>query len=430
MTWSTGLVAIPLRSRNRRRFSLSTERKGFILRSSLRAAAALGVTNLSFLESADRVNEEVARTARAAPVSVLFVIPSLGAGGAERVVVTLLNHLDRTQVRPTLAVITGEGAAYRQDVPEDVDVIDMNCSRVRYAMPRLARLIWRMRPDVVFSTLGHLNLAIGAMRPVLPRDVTYVARETIVVSENVGERRAPLLLRFAYRYLYRGFDKIVCQSAAMRADLQEAFAIPSDKLVTIHNPVDVVRIVGLSARPKPGGESNDANAVELVACGRLEYQKGFDIALHALKLVSDPRIRLTIVGEGSQRQTLMRLAQDLGLGARVEWVGQQRNPYAFIARAAAFLHSSRYEGFPNAVLEALTCGTPVIATPALGDLCETVSGLPECAMAAKAEPEALAGAIRQWLSSARRRFDGPSAVSAYHAGRIAKTYAAVLTGVG
>ena len=87
---------------------------------------------------------------------LLFLIPSLRGGGAERVIVTLLRHMNRSLFRLGLAVVDMREAVYRDDVPEDVEFIDLGCTRVRYALPKIMRLIWRRRPDVVFSTLGHL----------------------------------------------------------------------------------------------------------------------------------------------------------------------------------------------------------------------------------------------------------------------------------
>src|SRR5689334_13406340 len=124
---------------------------------------------------------------------LLFLIPSLRGGGAERVIVTLLRHLDRAKVCLALAVVDTRDAVYRGDVPEDVEFIDLRCTRVRYALPKILYLIWRRRPDVVFSTLGHLNLALAMLRPLLPGGVRYIGREACIVSANLGGYALPRL---------------------------------------------------------------------------------------------------------------------------------------------------------------------------------------------------------------------------------------------
>jgi len=83
---------------------------------------------------------------------ILFLIPTLTGGGAERVIVTLLRYLDRSKFKLALAIVDTHGAVFKDDVPEDVEFIDLKYSRVRYATPKIMRLIWRTRPDVVFST--------------------------------------------------------------------------------------------------------------------------------------------------------------------------------------------------------------------------------------------------------------------------------------
>ena len=129
----------------------------------------------------------------AAKRRVLFLIPTLTGGGAERVVVTLLQHLDRDRFDLALAVVDTRHAAFRDQVPSDVEFIDLGCRRVRHALPKLIRLLWRRRPDVVLSTLGHLNLALAIVRPMLPAGVRYLARETTVVSMGILEYSRPQL---------------------------------------------------------------------------------------------------------------------------------------------------------------------------------------------------------------------------------------------
>ena len=124
---------------------------------------------------------------------VLFIIPTLRAGGAERVVVTLLQHLDRTHFDLTLAVVDMRHAVFLDDIPTEVRLIDLGCRRVLYALPKIITLIWRLRPQVVFSTLGHLNLALAICRWALPQRSRYIARETSIVSENIRQEKHPKL---------------------------------------------------------------------------------------------------------------------------------------------------------------------------------------------------------------------------------------------
>jgi len=355
---------------------------------------------------------------------VLFLIPTLTGGGAERVIVTILQHLDRTRFQASLAVVDMRNAAFRADVPADVELIDLGAARVRYALPAIVRLIWRRRPDVVFSTLSHLNLALAIVRPLLPRGPRSIARESCVVSENLAGARFPRLWGWLYRRFYRRHDLVVCQSDDMFQDLVRTYGFPADQAITIHNPVDALRIQSKSQLAVDQPVVQGGRTV-LVAAGRLDPQKGFDLLVEAIALLGDPSVEVFVLGEGQQLAQLTALADAKSVSGQVHFVGFQANPYAWIGRADAFVLSSRFEGFPNVVLEALACGTPVIATPAPGGVRELLAQRPECVIAEAISAEALAAAIRFWLASARLKVPA-DAIGPYEAKRIVGRYEQVL----
>jgi glycosyltransferase involved in cell wall biosynthesis len=360
---------------------------------------------------------------------VLFLIPTMAGGGAERVILTLLRHLDRLRFSLTLAVVDTHKGVFMDDLPDDVELIDLGCSRVRYALPKIVRLIWQRRPDVVFSTLGHLNLALSIMRPLLPDEVRYVARETVVVSKNMGGNWWSPLKSWAYRRFYGRFDTVVCQSADMQADLVANFGFPQEKAVVIHNPVDPERIHRLAAEPGVTGfeamDRSDLASLSLVAVGRLVPQKGFDLLIEALALCSNPHLRLIILGEGPLRGDLEQLARNKGVAQQVRFAGFQKNPYPFLAQADAFVLSSRFEGCPNVLLEALACGTPVIATPAPGGVKEILERVAGCVVADSITAEGLAQAIRG-MPCGRRLW--PEVVAPYAVKKIVDRYEQELIG--
>ena len=358
---------------------------------------------------------------------MLFLIPRLAGGGSERVITTLLQHFDRSQFMLTLAVVDTRQAVFRPDVPPDVEFIDLKCTRVARALPNIIRLIRQRRPDVVFSTLSHLNIALALMRFVLPKGVRFIARESTIASRNIDCLRWPWLWRWAYRRFYPAFDMLICQSMYMLVDLVDQFGYPSGKAIVINNPVDITRIRRLAnIEPANGnlqhaGGTNQDGLVRLLAAGRLSREKGFDLLIEALALCDDPRMHLTIIGEGALRQELEALAYARGVAGQVCFAGFQQNPYPFFAKADALVLSSRFEGFPNVVLEALACGTPVIATPAPGGVREILEGLPSCELAEEITVPALAEAIKRWINRCPQRVD-EKAVDPYSVERIVKQY--------
>ena len=358
------------------------------------------------------------------PTEILLLVPSLKGGGSERVMVTLCRHLDRARFRLALGVVDMTDAVYADDVPADVSVIDLKARRVRGALASIVRLIWQRRPQIVFSTLGQLNLALAVLRLVLPSSVRYIARETIEVSLLPSLYRLPRWWFWAYRTFYRRLDTVVCQSRAMRDDLVRNFGLPLDKAVVINNPVDVERIRVLAREMTDERLAVNAE-LELVAAGRLDPMKGFDVLIGALARVQQRRVHLTLLGEGPLRAALERQAQDLGVAERISFVGFKRNPYPYFARADAFVLCSRFEGFPNVVLEALACGTPVIATPGNGGVSEVLEGVAGCVLAADATAESLAAALCALQPNRRVPAD---VVQRYAVAQIVEQYQMMFTG--
>jgi glycosyltransferase involved in cell wall biosynthesis len=339
------------------------------------------------------------------PIPVLFLIPSLGTGGAERVTVTLLRHLDRARFRPALCTIVSRDDGFRADVPGDVEVTELRATRVRDALPRLVALLWRRRPAVVFSQLSHLNLAIATLRPLLPPGTALIARESSVVSATLRDHSWRPVRQLGYRLFYRRLDRVVCQSRAMRDDLVGGFGLPARRAVLINNPIDLERVRALAAEPLADPPDVEHGVLRLVACARLSPEKGIDLLLDALASVDTAAVRLTVVGDGPMAPALRRRAVELGLSDRVRFVGFRANPYPYLARADWLVLSSRIEGSPNVVLESLACGTPVIATPAVGGVSELLRGVEGCVLLEEVSAAALARAIDTARRGARARLD-------------------------
>lgn len=288
-----------------------------------------------------------------------FVLADLEAGGAQRVVLTVARNMDRERIDPLLVVINPWGPL-RLDLPDSLPVHRLNTARLRHAIPGLVRLLRRLRPDVVLTTVSHLNLSLLAMRPFLPKNTRVLVREANTPSARIQGTVHPRAYGFLYRRLYPQSDAILCNSEYMKQDMAELLPSAAARIRVVPNPVDTERI---RAGMDRGKNPYEAGGVNLVSVGRLNRQKGYDLLLRVMNAAAPraPGLRLYVVGDGPERAALEGLSRELGLQRTVVFTGHQDNPYPFMAHADVFVSSSRYEGSPNAVLESLACGTPVLA---------------------------------------------------------------------
>ncbi len=326
---------------------------------------------------------------------VLFVSPSMAGGGAERVVATLLRHLDRRRFAPSLALAQASGPLL-DALPNDVDVIPLGKGRVRSCWPALVRLVRRQRPHVVCGVQGHMNLLVRLAMPLFPRGTRVLARESYILGRKLAAGEIPAWYAPLYARLWPGFDAVLCQSAEMLQDLESR--VPGTRLVLLPNPVDVGRLHRLAAQKQPPHDALDPERPCLVAMGRLVRQKGFDLLLEALALAARdmrPRPHLTIIGQGPLEPELRGQAMSLGLESYVSFAGFLANPFPLLAGADCFVLSSRYEGLPNALLEALALGVPALALACPGGVEEIVRPGKDGWLAPPEDVPALAALIQE-----------------------------------
>jgi len=284
----------------------------------------------------------------------------------------LLAGLDRAQFSPLLIVLTGDGPL-ADLLPGDVPLTDLARPRLRSAAPALVWALRRARPHAVVSTLGYVNLALLASRRFLPRGTRIIVREANMPSLSLPG--GPRLMRRLYRRYYPRADAVICTSTMMVEEMARDIGVPRARLHLLPNPIDTSAIRAQAEILS----THDGGPVRFVAAGRLTHQKGFDRLIELFAALPGDS-RLTILGDGSGLPALQAACEKFRLGARVSLPGFEANPWLHYARADAFLLPSRWEGMPNAALEALACGTPVIATPESGAI---------AAIAAAASPGAV-----------------------------------------
>ncbi len=301
-----------------------------------------------------------------------------------------VNHLDRTRYRPTLCLLQRRGALL-DDLAGDVDVVTLDVERMRGAGPVLVRTLHRARPAAVVSTLAHCNALLLGVRPLLPRGMRLLVREANLPAVSLSRP-----LRQLVRWLYPTADAVLCPSRAIAHELQTRFDVPQRVLVPLPNPVDTATLHALAAAPLEASHEDLAEAPvgDVVAVGRLDPQKGYDILLDALARTS---FSCDILGGGLETphgQELVAQRDRLGLQGRVRFRGHQANPWEWMARAECVVAASRYEGQSNALLEAQALGVPVVATRIPG-MEEVVAHDDTGVLVATEDPTALAAGLQQ-----------------------------------
>ncbi len=273
-------------------------------------------------------------------------------------------------------------------------VHDIDRPRLRRAWPVLLRWLQEARPGVVFSTFGHVNLALLAMRPLLPSRTRLVIREanTPSLALKRGQVPVPTLMRHAYRLLYPTADLVLCQHQSMAREMHTHFSVPAERTSVLPNPVDSVCVRAGSPRREPGPGRR------FVAAGRLTHQKGFD-RLIDMVAGGDSDDRLCVFGEGPDRAAIEARSRALGMAERIRFAGFEPSPWCSYAGADAMLVPSRWEGLPNVALEALACGTPVIATPEAGGIAEVSAAAPAGAVTVAPWGESFRNALARVVPS-------------------------------
>ncbi|WP_111735704.1 glycosyltransferase [Roseovarius amoyensis] len=337
----------------------------------------------------------------AEPAHILFAIPELGSGGPDRVFHELIGGLDRSRFRPSL-LVTRPGGRYFDMLPADIETCVIGGGR--YPAWRFARAIDRLRPDFVVTTL-RMNPTAAVARFLQRHRPPLIARQANAIDISFAELRKKSRLKYGLaewctKRLLRIPEVLIAQSHDMGVELARQ-AKARQRIVVIGNPVDLDDVAAASAAQRVQAKPVRAGDPALVAVGRLAPQKGFDLLLPAFTALRRdyPNATLTIFGEGPDRAEMERAALRLGIAQALRLPGQSDTVLAEVGAADLFVSSSRYEGFSNAILEAMALGKPVVATSCEGGTRDMVIDGTTGILANPSDPVALTEALRRALRS-------------------------------
>lgn len=338
-----------------------------------------------------------------------LVVSDFEGGGVERNFANLARGLARLGVETWL--LAGDPRhPYLRDPEPGLRIVPIPDDARRTAC--LRDFLQRERPDVLvtgklkddFAAL-EARAGLSAAQGGATRLVAAVG--TLLSGRFAAHRWNPLKtwreIR-AIRTAYRRMDGLTAVSRALAEDLIDVFGVGAVPLAVLNNPIvpdDLeTRARAPCAHPWLSDAGPDSRAPVILALGGLRQVKDFPTLLRAFAQLERPGDRLLILGEGKERPALERLASRLGIAERLDLHGFVSDPYPFLARTSALALSSRREGLPNALVEALALGTPVVATDCTGGVRALLQEGRLGPLVPVGDADALAQALDRTLSAA------------------------------
>ncbi len=299
---------------------------------------------------------------------LLFILPSLSGGGAERVVLNFLSSIDNSKYEATLLLLKNF-CDFKDELPKHIRVVI--ClkpeNKIRYGFPKVIYTILCevSRTDIV---IGALELTatyfayLGSFlfrKPVIGWVHTNIQEYFDYIERTEGKIRRSIHYKLS-SLIYPRLDSLIAVSNGVKDSIIKAWSCLPERIEIIYNPVDIQRIQELSKIT-----SNITSCKPyIVSVGRMVFQKGFDILIKAYGelLKNDVEHYLVIIGDGPERSSMIELVGQLGLDKKIIFTGFMENPFNLIKNADIFVMSSRFEGFGLVLCEAMALGVPVVAT--------------------------------------------------------------------
>lgn len=327
-----------------------------------------------------------------------------------------------------LLVIRAQGPHF-DDIPRNVRIVKLKARHTLTAIPELVRYFKQEKPGAMLVAKDRAGRAALIARKIAQSNTRIVVRLGTNLSTALAHRsgisawwrRAPM------RKIYSSVDKIVAVSEGVREDTLKITGLPAERVSVIRNPVISEKFYQSAKSEAPHDWLMDSALPVIMGIGRLSKQKDFETLIRAFKRVNEKiESRLIILGEGNLRGEIEALIAELELDNNVLLPGFQKNANAWLARATVFVLSSRWEGSPNALTEALALGIPSVSTLCPSGPDELLQNGRYGPLVGMGDVESMAAAIMDVLQHPHSANFIKEAVVEYSASLSAKRYLQVL----
>jgi glycosyltransferase involved in cell wall biosynthesis len=295
---------------------------------------------------------------------IAIFIPALFGGGAERSMLKLSESIVNAGYKVDLVLARAEGP-YLVEVPKSLRLIDLKARRVLTSLPALIRYLRLEKPFALISIL-HANIIAIIAKRFAGVSTRVIISERNTLSYDVRNNLSDLRMRLTpklVRYFYPLADGIVAVSKGVADDLNKVIKSDRKRIHVIYNPIVTAEFKKKTRIVIKHPWFEDGEPPVILAVGRLTAQKDFSTLIKAFNKVRRIRpVRLMILGEGEERLSLESLIKFFGMEHDIHLPGFIANPYPYMVRSSLFVLSSKWEGLPGVLIEALYCRIPVIAT--------------------------------------------------------------------
>ena len=363
------------------------------------------------------------------PTRLALFLPGLHGGGAERVMLNLASELSARGFAVDLVLAAAVGP-YLETVPADIRVVDLGCRRTVTALLPLIGYLRRERPEALYAAIDHANV-VALLAAAIARTATRVivsVHSPLSTGSGATQTRGNIVMHLA-RWLYRRAARVVAVSEGIKRDVVATLGLAPSQVEVIHNAVLTTDPTRRGRAPLDPDLADLEGRPFIVTAGRLTTCKDMTTLLRGFaRLHGSSDLQLVVLGDGPERAALERSAAELGLSDRVRFAGFRSNPFALFARARMFVLSSRREGLPTVLIEAMAVGCPVVSTDCPHGPREILADGRYGTLVPMADPVALAGAIETMLAQPTPADRLTERIADFATERLVERHLAVLLG--